>query len=178
LPRKTAGSPVAAPTAYGRALAKLARRDHAEAELRRALRQKGHGEAEIEEAVTRLKSQRAVDDRRFAEMFSRSRLAHRGLGSNRVRAELRHRGVGRGVAEQGLREALRDLSEADALDAVARRYWKQRQADEPARRVQKLWAFLLRRGYPAALVGARLRALWPSWSDALDGLEPLEEDEA
>jgi len=174
LPRKTAASP--APTAYGRALAKLARRDHAEGELRRALRRAGHAEDEVGTAVERLKSQRALDDGRFAEAFSRSRLGHRGLGSNRVRAELRQRGVGRTVAEAGLREALRDVSEAEALDALARRYWKQRLADAPERRMQKLWAFLLRRGYPAALVGSRLRALWPSWRSALDGLEPLEDE--
>jgi regulatory protein len=174
LPRKTAASP--APSAYGRALARLARRDFAEAELRRALRRAGHGEGEVEQAVARLKDQRALDDGRFAEAFSRSRLRHGGLGSNRIRAELGQRGVLRSVAEKGLREALREVPEAEALDAQARRYWRQRGKDEPARRVRKLWAFLLRRGYPADLVGARLRALWPRWSDALDGLEPVEEE--
>ena len=44
------------------------------------------------------------------------------------------------------------------------------------RRVQKLWAFLLRRGFPAELVGARLRALWPRWADALLDLPPLDPD--
>ena len=177
LPRRTAASSaLAPPSAYGRAVAKLSRRDHAEAELRRALVRAGHAEGEVETAIERLKAQRALDDGRFAEAFSRSRLRHRGLGSNRIRAELRQRGVGRTVAEQGLREALGDVSEADALEALARRYWKQRAADEPARRVQKLWAFLLRRGYPAGLVSARLKALWPRWSDALDGLEPREDE--
>jgi len=174
LPRKTAASP--APSAYARALARLARRDYAEDELRRALRRAGHGEGEVEEAVSRLKDRRALDDGRFAETFSRVRLRHRGLGSNRIRAELQKRGVGRSVAEKGLREALREVSETEALEAQARRYWRQRAADEPGQRVQKLWAFLLRRGYPADLVRARLRALWPRWSDALDGLEPIEEE--
>ena len=43
------------------------------------------------------------------------------------------------------------------------------------RNLRKLWAFLLRRGFPAGLVNDRLHALWPRWSDALDGLEPAEE---
>jgi regulatory protein len=177
LPRRTVtSSALATPSAYGRAVAKLSRRDHAEAELRRALRRAGHPEDEVDSAVLRLKAQRAIDDGRFAEAFSRSRLRHRGLGSNRIRAELRQRGVGRAVAEKGLREAQGDVSEAEALEALARRYWKQRAADEPARRVQKLWAFLLRRGYPVDLVSTRLRALWPRWSDALNGLEPREDE--
>ena len=174
MPRKPAASP--APSAYGRALSRLARRDHAEAEMRRALKRAGHAEDEVEAAVTRLKGQRALDDERFAETFARSRLVHRGLGQNRIASELRQRGVARAVANKGLGEALADVSESEALESQARRYWRARTKDEPRKRVQKLWAFLLRRGYPADLVRTRLRALWPRWSDALDGLEPLEEE--
>ena len=174
MPRKPAASP--ALTAYGRAIRRLARRDHAEAEMRGALKRAGHPEDEVEAAVARLKGQRALDDQRFAESFARSRLRNRGLGRNRIESELRQRGVGRAVASQGLREALADVSESEALESQARRYWRARTKDEPDKRVQKLWAFLLRRGYPADLVRARLRALWPRWSDALDGLEPLEEE--
>jgi regulatory protein len=174
LPRRSAASP--AITAYGRALARLARRDHAEAELRGALRRAGHREGEVEEAVARLKSQRALDDARFASAYARSRLADRGLGRNRIRAELQRRGVKRAVVEKGLKEALHEVSESSALDALARRFWQRRQGEEPSRRLQKLWAFLLRRGYPADLVHARLTALWPRWSDALADLEPAEEE--
>jgi SOS response regulatory protein OraA/RecX len=95
-----------------------------------------------------------------------------------VRSELRRRGVASKVAEAALRRAQADVSEAAALDAQARRYWKNREAEEPRRRLAKLWAFLLRRGYPADLVGTRLRALWPRFGDALDGLEPATEDES
>jgi hypothetical protein len=61
------------------------------------------------------------------------------------------------------------------VDGLARRFWRSRERDEPAHRLRKLWAFLIRRGFPADLVQARLRALWPRWSDALDGLEPVDE---
>jgi SOS response regulatory protein OraA/RecX len=90
---------------------------------------------------------------------------------------LRARGVARLAAEKGLTDALADVSEAEALEAQARKYWRERQRDEPAQRLRKLWAFLLRRGYPAGLVRERLAALWPRWQDALDGLEP-EDDTA
>ena len=46
------------PSAYQRALRRLARRDHSEAELRRALATRGHTEEEIEEALSRLRAQR------------------------------------------------------------------------------------------------------------------------
>jgi hypothetical protein len=45
---------------------------------------------------------------------------------------------------------------------------------EPERRLPRLWAFLLRRGFTAGLVHERLGALWPRWAKALEGLEPAE----
>ena len=158
--RKNTSSP---PTPYGRALARLARRDHSEQEIRRALRRDGFADDEIEETVLRLRRDRYLDDAGFAARLARSRMAHAGMGRNRVRLELRKKGVKRSVAE------------ADVIDSLARRFWKSREADEPRHRLRKLWAFLLRRGFPAGLVNDRLHALWPRWSDALDGLEPAEE---
>jgi 3-methyladenine DNA glycosylase Tag len=57
---------------------------------------------------------------------------------------------------------------------VARRYWRSHARVEPARRLPRLWAFLVRRGFAAGLVHERLSAMWPRWSDALEGLEPIE----
>jgi regulatory protein len=170
--RKTTSAP---PTPYGRALARLARRDHSEQEIRRGLRRDGFADEEIEETVARLRRDRYLDDAGFAARLARSRMEHAGLGRNRVRLELRKKGVRRATAEAGLSEALSEVSEAEVLDGLARRFWKSRDADEPRHRLRKLWAFLLRRGFPADLVHARLRALWPRWSDALEGLEPAED---
>jgi regulatory protein len=160
--------------AYLDALRRLARRDHSEQELRRALLRK-HEEDVVDRVVARLRRERAVDDRRFAEAYSRSRLTHHGLGRQRIHQDLRRRGIARTTAEAGLKEALAEASEDAALDALARRYWAAHTRDEPRQRVRKLWAYLLRRGYPAGLVQDRLRALWPKWEDALEGLEPADE---
>jgi regulatory protein len=162
-----------APTAYQRALRRLARRDHSENELRQALLRLGHPEEEVEGAVRRLRAERYLDDAAFAARFARSRMADRGLGRHRVRLGLRERGVAPAIAEQGLQEALTEVSEAGALDALARRYWRQRGREEPQRRVRGLWLFLVRRGFPAGLVHERLRALWPRFRDALEGLDPV-----
>ncbi len=150
----------------------MARRDHSEQEIRRALSREGYPEDEVEAAIHRLRADRYLDDESFATRFARSRLAGHGLGRRRIREALRARGVARPVAEKGLTDALADVSETEALEAQARKYWRERTRDEPARRLRKLWAFLLRRGYPAGLVRERLAALWPRWQDALDGLEP------
>ena len=158
--------------AYVDALRRLGRRDHSVTEMRRALRRKGFGPQQIQDAISRLSQAGYLDDSSFAERFARSRMSSRGQGRNRVRADLRARGVQADTAEAALDRALAEVSEAEALDGVARSYWRQRARDLPARRLRKLWAFLLRRGYPARLVAERLRALWPRWSDDLDELEP------
>jgi regulatory protein len=156
--------------AYQRALLRLARRDHSEAELRTALAREGFAKAEVDGTLSRLRRERLIDDSGYASRFARSRMAHHGLGRYRVHQALRRRGVPSGVAEAGIREALVDVPEAAVLEAVARRYWRQRSADEPRRRLRKLWAFLLRRGFPPDLVRERLRLLLPRHGGAIDEL--------
>jgi regulatory protein len=171
VPGRNAAPP---PTAYRRAVLRLARRDQTTSELRRALAEKGHAAEEIEAAIERLRREKALDDRGFSERFARSRMAHQGLGRARIRQGLRQRGVAKGEAEAGLVAALAEVDEHAVVDALARRYWKQHARVEPDRRLPRLWAFLVRRGFPPALVRDRLAALWPRWSDALEGLDPLE----
>jgi regulatory protein len=142
--------------------------------LRRALGDRGHPEEEIEEALARLRAQRYVDDDSYAERFARSRLANHGQGRRRIRQGLRQRGLAPEKVEAGLRAALKEVSEDEVLDGVARRYWLQHAQVEPSRRLPRLWGFLLRRGFAAAHVRRRLQTLWPRWSDALDGLDPVE----
>ena len=163
--------------AYAKAIARLARREMSSAEVRQGLRRDGFEDAAIEGAVGRLHEQRYLDDLRLGERFARSRLADRGYGRNRVRQALSQKGLSRGIIDRSLRTALTDVSEADAIDRLARRYWRQKLGQAPERRLKGLWAFLVRRGFPAGLVADRLRVLWPRWGDALAGLEPVEPDE-
>ena len=139
---------------------------------------KGHAAEEIEATVARLRAERLLDDEGFAARYARSRLQHRGLGRNRLRQGLRAKGVPKAQAEAGLKEALEQVSEPEVLDRLARRYWKSRAREAPERKLRNLWAFLLRRGFPATLILSRLKALWPRWQDALEGLEPAEPEPA
>jgi regulatory protein len=161
-------------SAYQRALGRLARRDHSVAELRRALVARGHGDDEVEAALLRLRRERYLDDAGYAERFARSRLSHHGQGRALVRQGLRQRGITRPDTEAGLQSALREVDERSVLDGLARRYWRSHARVEPAKRLPRLWAFLVRRGFAAGLVHERLSAMWPRWSDALEGLEPIE----
>ena len=163
-------------SAFGSALHRLARRDHSEQELRKALAAEGHTPDEVEEAVERAKSARYVDDRGYAERFTRSRLAFRGHGRALIRQGLRTRGVAAELVDGALKEISEQGLEREALDAAARKYWRLHPKVEPRLRIQRLWAFLLRRGFPAGLVQERLRSLWPGQGEILEGLEVVPED--
>jgi regulatory protein len=171
--RRAAAAPP--PTAYQRALGRLARRDHSVAELRHALLERGHEEEDVDAAIARLRRERYLDDAGYAERFARSRMAHQGHGRLRVRQDLRLRGVERRTVEAGIAGALREVDESSVVDGLARRYWRQHAAVEPHRRLPRLWAFLVRRGFAPPLVRERLARLWPKWSDALEGLEPADD---
>ena len=145
--------------------------------MRGALQDAGYAEDEIEATVLRLRDARLLDDASLASLFVQSRMVHQGLGRHRVRRALWQKGVPKGLADAGVTEALGEVSEAGVLDALARRYWRQRVREEPEQRLRKLWVFLLRRGFPGTLVSERLKALWPRHQDALDGLEPLDVEE-
>jgi regulatory protein len=172
MPRSAVGA--SPQSAYQRALGRLARRDHSVAELRRALGARGHDADEIEATLERLRRERYLDDAAFAERYARSRLAHHGQGRALIRHALRQRGVALAESEAGMAKALAEVDERQVLEALARRYWRQHGRVEPERRLPRLWTFLVRRGFAARLVHERLRALWPRWADALEGIEPLD----
>jgi len=163
-------------SAYQAALRRLASRDHSEQELRRVLLRRGFPTSDIERAIERLRSARYLDDAGFARRFALSRLATRGLGRNRIRAALRQRGVPRSLAEAGLDYALGEVAESELLDELATKYWKRHARDDPRKRVIKLRAFLLRRGFTADVVADRLRSLWPDWSAELSDWEATPEE--
>jgi regulatory protein len=70
------------------AIGLLARREHAQAEIKRKLRDRGYDKELTLEVVDDLTRQRLLSDTRFAEAFIRSR-ADRGQGPVRLKAELR-----------------------------------------------------------------------------------------
>src|SRR4029450_5507691 len=99
----------------------------------------GHDERDVEQAIRRLSRERYLDDAGLAARFARGGMTDRGLGSRGPRQALRVRGVPGEAAAAGLRQALEEISEASALDGVARRYWRTRRCEEPRRRLRRLY---------------------------------------
>jgi regulatory protein len=166
------------PSAFVAALRRLARRDHSSHELETALLRRGYQEDEIEAALERLSSKGLLNDLKFAENTASRRIGRDRVGRHRVRQELFRRGVDPKTLEDGLARALTEVSESEALEAAARKYWASHARVPAESRVRRLHAFLVRRGYPSPGVRECIRKLWPRLEDAFAGSDPEEEMEA
>jgi regulatory protein len=129
----------------------------------------------VDDALARVKSARYLDDGTYAERYTRSRLQGQRQGRMKIRQGLRTRGVAGELVERALAHAAAEGMERDAVDAAARSYWRTHPRVEPAVRIRRLFVFLMRRGFPAALVRERLRALWPKPGDALAEFEDVDD---
>jgi len=135
----------------------LARRPWTRKELTERLRRRGAPAAIAAELVAELEASGYVDDRAFAQGWVDARARQKALGRQRIAAELRAKGVARELIEAALREVFGELSEeAQALE-VARRRFPTLLKRDPRKASARLRAHLLRRGFPAEVVGTVLR---------------------
>lgn len=127
----------------------LARREHAQAEIRTKLTARDHAPEVIEATVEGLVADGLLSDARFAESFTAAR-ARRGQGPVRIRAELRQRGVALELIAAQL-DAGHDWRQA-AADVRQRRFGAEVPADfkEKARQMR----FLEYRGFTTTQIRA------------------------
>jgi len=85
----------------------LARREHAQGELKAKLTSFGFDADIAEDAIAQLVHDGLQSDERFVEAFIRSRI-NQGKGPTRIRADLREKGVSGSLVDAGLEEADED----------------------------------------------------------------------
>ncbi|MBS0514318.1 MAG: regulatory protein RecX [Proteobacteria bacterium] len=141
-------------SAYEKAIALLARREHSARELKSKLERRGLDAGESADAVRQLQSKDFQSDERFGEMLVRSRLEG-GYGARWIIAELRQHGIAEGRARE-----LIDAAEPDWPELVRRQLRRRYGTGKPADFAErnKRAAFLLRRGYDTATVTMITRA--------------------
>lgn len=132
--------------AYAMAVNYLGFRPRTSKEIERYLQRK---EIEIEPiayAIERLKQERLIDDDDYARRFAESRLRSGGKGRLLIQQELKMRGVDKNTADSASRELGRDVEQASADQAAAKK-WRSMTGELYDKR-RKLIQFLLRRGFP------------------------------
>ncbi|MEJ5915464.1 regulatory protein RecX [Pseudokineococcus sp. 1T1Z-3] len=122
---------------------------------------KGVQEEVAAAVLDRLEEVGLVDDEAYAGMLVRSRQETRGLARRGLAHELRRKGVEDDVAQGALAEVTDDDERAAAERVVERKLRATRGLDRSVRE-RRLAGVLARKGYPAGLAYAVVRA-------ALDG---------
>ena len=139
--------------AQATALQYLGARPRTAHEVRQKLRRDGVEAEVVDQVMARLHARGALDDAAYTHAYLTSRLANRGYGPQRLRRELQQRGIGRALVEETVQQDLPIEEVLAAARAQAVKRWPRlaRETDL-ARRRQKLWAFLRRRGFPSTIV--------------------------
>lgn len=129
-------------------------RDRSAEEIRRRLARSDYSEDVIESVVAYLRRAGLIDDDRFAVAYAEGRFKSGGYGPRRVRYDLRRKGIDRAVADRAVDEVFADPDDVvDTARELASRRWERlaRESDDRKRR-KKVFDYLVRRGYPPAMV--------------------------
>jgi regulatory protein len=139
--------------AQAKALQYLGARPRTAYEVRQKLRRGGVAAQVVDQVMARLHARGALDDAAYTHAYLTARLANRGYGPQRLRRELQQRGIGHALVEEAVQQDLTVEEVLAAARAQATKRWPRlaRETDL-ARRRQKLWAFLRRRGFPSTIV--------------------------
>jgi regulatory protein len=136
-------------------------------ELDRRLRRAGAEEPTIAATLQRLATLGHVDDLAFARWWLEQRDRHAPRGRRRVETELRQHGVPHEVilelretdaADPGAEGEALPATEADRAQVALRRHLRGRELPSDTKAVQRVGAFLVRRGFDPDTVRATLRA--------------------
>lgn len=137
-----------------KALDLLAVRARSSRDLSIRLRRAGARDADISWAVARLASQGFVDDAAYARGVARAKALAGGVSRRRVITVLRQKGIAADVATEAIDSTLADvnLDEFGSALAAAEKRLRALSSLDPAKKRQRLYAFLARRGYETDVV--------------------------
>jgi regulatory protein len=133
------------------ALRLLARRDHSVAELNRKLSQRGFAPDQIASVIAECERMHYLDDARFCQMLTLQQ-RRRGYGILRIAQMLRTKGLNAHQIDESLS---RDCSETNQIEDCRRVLTKKLRscsATDAGNRTERLYRFLLSRGFTSATI--------------------------
>jgi regulatory protein len=142
------------------ALRLLARRPHSKFEIKTKLVKKGFSKTIIDNVVQRLTEDRLLDDFEFSKVYASELFEKRKSGILKIKNQL----IGKGVDRKSIENVLNNINgiraEDNAYELIIKKfnYIKSRVSD-PKKIQQKLYSFLLSKGYPSEIISKTLRKL-------------------
>ncbi|OGX15600.1 MAG: hypothetical protein A2166_02375 [Omnitrophica WOR_2 bacterium RBG_13_41_10] len=129
-----------------------------ENEIRQRLKIKKFEETLIDKTISFLKEKGFVDDRVFAKAWIDSRIK-RPLGLKRLRQELKIKGVSEDIINEQILEAKKNYSEQVIVLDLAKERIKKLKRVEPKKAKQRIFGYLMRRGFSADTVIEALKEI-------------------
>lgn len=126
-------------------------RARSEKEIIQRLKKKKFSEEIIRQAVAFLKRNKFIDDENFAQFFIVARLK-KTLGLERIRQELKIKGIDPKVIEQQLALVKKNYHPEKAIKEIIRKRLLRLKGVCPRTAKQRIFAYLLRRGFSSDLV--------------------------
>lgn len=117
-----------------------------EQELRGRMKQKKFPAEVIEPTIRFLKDKKFLDDSQFSRAWIDSRLK-RSIGLRRVKNELRQKGIRPALIEEAAGAAAEGYSEDETVQDLIRRRAMTLKGLDGAKAKQRIYAFLIRRGF-------------------------------
>jgi len=117
-----------------------------EQELAQRLRQKKFSATVIQETIRFLRDRKFIDDRIFAKSWVASRIK-RPLGLRKIRQELLLKGLDKEIITETLAQVKTDYQESGIIRQLAEQRWAKLKDVEPLKAKQRIYAYLLRRGF-------------------------------
>ncbi len=137
----------------------LAARKRSEKEIVTKMRQNEYGDEEIEETLIKLREFGYIDDRDFAQSLINDQRSFKKAGKRVLVQELRAKGVGSELIEEMISLNATDESEFDNALALANRKLENLSGEDQRSIKNKLYQFLLRKGYSSNIIARVLRQL-------------------
>lgn len=126
-------------------------RPRSEKELALRLKKKRFDERIIREITAFLKDRDFINDTEFSRAWIEARLK-KPLGPRRIEEELRQKGIDREIIESQLEAVKSDYPEKEIVAKISRQKIKQLKGVKTHKKKQRIFSYLLRRGFSYTVV--------------------------
>lgn len=133
-------------------------RPRSEKEIYQRLKRKRFDEKIIQETLAFLKDKDFLNDNYFARAWMESRLK-KPFGIRRIKEELKLKGIDKEIIENSIEEIKKNYSEEEVVREIVRQRFSRLKNLEPQKARQRLFAYLMRRGFSVEAVIEAINAL-------------------
>lgn len=134
-------------------------RPRSEKEIRERLKRKSFSEEIVAQAVEHLKKLNYINDKEFSLAWANSRIT-KNLGLRRIYFELKQKGIEKTIIDETLSAIKEKYRESQVIDYISKeKFEKMIVKTDPLKAKQRIYAFLLRRGFAPDKVSEALDKL-------------------